>query len=436
MAAIYEEELVDKALKQQTTVYPVDVFISLAISKSIGLATGFLGDVVNIISPLMSASRLGLETLYLTSGVFFDASSLWTEGYDHTRTSALAVYFTRCKTDANNVCSNDSGKELYWQQHGENALRLFYSVLPDDKEELALDREEQYFAGLWDNYHEDIQAGGGLTLSRKQEDREVVKDIILAALQENKHILPNRVTNQAESPITMEALNPDGSVVSENVFYDKERERLVLLGDDAQISSLRVTGTESGTYNFSIFNQDDGAIVRLRAENIPVTIGSVHSYHLDWNKLADSQPGAVVLVDADGDGHYESKVVSDNTLTQEDYILQTQTAVDVDPDTLNLESKGKVITTYIELPEGYDVASIDVASVMLNETITAETKPTEIGDDDKDGIPDLMVKFDRAAVQNGLLESDGEATIEISGYLQAEDGEKIFRGRDSIRVKP
>jgi hypothetical protein len=69
--------------------------------------------------------------------------------------------------------------------------------------------------------------------------------------------------------------------------------------------------------------------------------------------------------------------------------------LDFDPNTLNTKSNGKYVTCYIELPEGFDPMDIDVATLMLNDAIPAEPKPTNIGDYDEDGIEDRMVKFDR-----------------------------------------
>jgi len=66
--------------------------------------------------------------------------------------------------------------------------------------------------------------------------------------------------------------------------------------------------------------------------------------------------------------------------------------VDIKPDTLNLKSKGKWITCYIELPEGYNVSDIDVSTVMLDGTILVDPAvPIQIGDCDNDSIPDLML---------------------------------------------
>jgi len=51
-------------------------------------------------------------------------------------------------------------------------------------------------------------------------------------------------------------------------------------------------------------------------------------------------------------------------------------------------------------------------------------------DHDGDGIPDLMVKFDREAVIE-LLEPGENVLVTISGNL---DGGLLFEGTDTIRV--
>jgi len=108
--------------------------------------------------------------------------------------------------------------------------------------------------------------------------------------------------------------------------------------------------------------------------------------------------------------------------------------VDIDPDSLNLKSNGKWITAYIELPEGYNVSDIDRATILLNDTIPVDQfwvdKPLEsvIGDYDEDGIPDLMVKFNKQDLIAIL--SSGEAIITITGDVNGIS----FEGSDTIRV--
>ncbi len=131
--------------------------------------------------------------------------------------------------------------------------------------------------------------------------------------------------------------------------------------------------------------------------------------------------------------------------------------IDIDPDTLNLKflesgnkcchgrsrSRGswrgneRGVTAYIELPEGQDVADVNVSTVLLNDTISAKLHPSDIGDYDNDGIPDLMVKFDRGDVidlvkaLNLNLSLPADIELTVSGSLT--EGTR-FEGSDTIRV--
>ncbi len=110
-------------------------------------------------------------------------------------------------------------------------------------------------------------------------------------------------------------------------------------------------------------------------------------------------------------------------------LLALLATVDFDPDTLNLKSKGQVVTAYIELPKGYDVKQIDIASIRLNGSVPALTKPTQVGDYDKDGVPDLMVKFNGDAVRSKLT-AGSQVIVTITGKVAGIS----FEGSDIIRV--
>jgi len=90
--------------------------------------------------------------------------------------------------------------------------------------------------------------------------------------------------------------------------------------------------------------------------------------------------------------------------------------IDINPDKLNLKSKGKWITVYIELPSKYDVNDIILDVILLNELISPEVRLYKIDDNDNDIIPDLMVKFDRHAVKS-YLEDTQFCEITITGKL-------------------
>lgn len=112
--------------------------------------------------------------------------------------------------------------------------------------------------------------------------------------------------------------------------------------------------------------------------------------------------------------------------------------IDLDPGTLNLGSSGRWVTCYIELPEGYDVAQIDGATVALEGIgacvdgqgwATAQANEGNIVDHDGDGVLERMVKFDRAKVQT-VVEAP-QTTVTIEGSLA---GGPDFEGTAVLRV--
>ncbi|UCE73498.1 MAG: SBBP repeat-containing protein [Methanomassiliicoccales archaeon] len=96
--------------------------------------------------------------------------------------------------------------------------------------------------------------------------------------------------------------------------------------------------------------------------------------------------------------------------------------IDIDPDTLNLKSKGRWITCYITLNEPYNVNDIEIDTILLEDTI-----PAEWGDIQGDT---LIVKFDRSDVEDML--SPGAYNLKVTGELT--DGTLFGGFSDEIRV--
>ena len=182
----------------------------------------------------------------------------------------------------------------------------------------------------------------------------------------------------------------------------------------------------------------------------PITFDASDSYDLDGNIVSYEW-------DWEGDGNFDESTdsatithtwnelysgtmvlrVKDNegaTSTDSAYVEvgagSLLAEVDINPDVLNLTSKGNWITSYIELPEGYAAENIDVSTVTLEGIIPAELSPIQVGDHDYDGIPDLMVKFDRQVLIGYLEGATGEVTLTLTGDV---DGNS-FEGSDTIIV--
>ena len=109
-------------------------------------------------------------------------------------------------------------------------------------------------------------------------------------------------------------------------------------------------------------------------------------------------------------------------------------AVEVDfdfaPNTLNLRSMGRWVSARLEPPAPFTPEDIDVGSIRLAGAIPVDLAgPVTMGDGDGNGVPDLTVKFDRAAVQAALAEGDS-VPVPISGEI----GDECFVGGDVARL--
>jgi hypothetical protein len=244
---------------------------------------------------------------------------------------------------------------------------------------------------------------------------------------------------EIKSPVKLSIYDSNGLVCGESdgianeqipfSIYDKITETAIIVFS-YDFYRYQVVGIDEGYYGFAVIAVAEENVTDFTATEIQTSPYETHQYTIDWDALSRGEEGATVQVDSDGDGIFERTIIADSELTHDEFMLQTATTIDFDPDTLNLKSKGKWVTTYIELPESYDVSYINVSTVVLNYQVHAEDHPTEIGDYDNDGIADLMVKFDRHAVEE-ILEVGEEVEVTVTGELI--DGTQ-FEGTDTIRV--
>src|SRR5262245_19166048 len=152
---------------------------------------------------------------------------------------------------------------------------------------------------------------------------------------------------------------------------------------------------------------------------------------------AGGDPNSVAIGDLNGDGKLD--LVTANSSSNTVSVLLNigagspllMVGVDITPNILNLNSMGRWVACYLEPPAPLTANQIGVGSVKLNGVVPVDpSATTAIGDHDGNGLPDLMVKFDRAAVELAVSEGDA-VTVTVTGTI---DG-RPFSGTDVIRVK-
>jgi hypothetical protein len=145
---------------------------------------------------------------------------------------------------------------------------------------------------------------------------------------------------------------------------------------------------------------------------------------------------SIAIADLDRDGRQD--VAMTNVSTNTVLVLLNLTppaplAIEFEstPGTLNLTAGGRWVTGFLEPAPPLAAGDIDVSSIRLNGTVPVDTAaPTALGDHDGDGVPDLMVKFDRVAVERTV--SEGESVpVTVTGTLD----DHPFAGADTIRVR-
>jgi hypothetical protein len=202
-----------------------------------------------------------------------------------------------------------------------------------------------------------------------------------------------------------------------------------------------------GPPNLSSYTGQPGDIITVWGGPDSATPGGTVKIY--WDIPMGPDAFLLNMINANPDGSYEADITLPQDTVGLHYIWVENTAtveyalsnglmlvepsiehaqVEIKPDTLNLKSYGKWITCYIELAEGYDVADIDVSTVLLNDEIHAVQHPTAIGDYDGDGSEDLMVKFPRSGLGN--YSPSDEVELTVSGTV----GSTQFEGSDNVRL--
>jgi len=98
------------------------------------------------------------------------------------------------------------------------------------------------------------------------------------------------------------------------------------------------------------------------------------------------------------------------------------------PKTLNLKSRGRVVTVVLDLPGGFDPADMELGALLLEGVLPIVTPPTP-----QCGTADLMVKFSRGGLIGVLRDTDrdhGTIALTMTGLVEAHP----FELRGTVRV--
>lgn len=125
------------------------------------------------------------------------------------------------------------------------------------------------------------------------------------------------------SPCDIAVYNPqskctgivDGNVKEEipNSFCIVDEKRVVIYNSTDKYSCTLI-GTDNGTYGLDIVSFKDFNTSIIQALDIPVTVGNVHQYTVDWYNLSKGEMGVFINIDNDNDGVFEKTIKTDNTM--------------------------------------------------------------------------------------------------------------------------
>lgn len=205
-------------------------------------------------------------------------------------------------------------------------------------------------------------------------------------------------------------LRPDGSTVSITLVDDGQHNDG--MADDGVYGATFSQYSDDGTYSFELVAQSVGGST-FSGEDVFIDAGNPSNARPVPDFVRIGTATAIVTA-------------------VPDFIVAT---VEIGPETINLKSRGRFVTAYLELPRGFAPEDIRVSTVSITAVdglpiapITARAKPTEIADFDNDGIGDLMVKFNRDAIQKVL--SPSMRTLRIEGFAS----NILFVGERAVAV--
>jgi hypothetical protein len=114
-----------------------------------------------------------------------------------------------------------------------------------------------------------------------------------------------------------------GSLTEEQIPLSHYLDGTVTIISPGDAYVWEVVGTGDGSYTFTVIRMVEGQSVAFHADGIPVAIGEVHRYVIDWEVLSQGGKGVTIEIDADGDGTFDRNAVVGAEATSHDFGSET-----------------------------------------------------------------------------------------------------------------
>ena len=152
---------------------------------------------------------------------------------------------------------------------------------------------------------------------------------------------------------------------------------------------------------------------------------------------AGTNPRSIAIADFNGDSRLDLAIANAGTNAVSVNLNRSGTpdaipiGFDLNPNTLNLTSRGLWTTGFLEPVPPFAAGDIDLASIRLNGTVPVDpSAPSAVGDHDDNGVSDRMVKFNRAALE-AIVPVGDHVPVTVTGMV----GGRFYSGTDTIRVR-
>jgi hypothetical protein len=99
-----------------------------------------------------------------------------------------------------------------------------------------------------------------------------------------------------------------------------EQSDIVVISSPSDSYRYEVISTGRGTYGLDIACIEGSQGMNFTATDIPVALGTVHEYIIDWDALSRGEEGVIVQVDSDGDGTIDYTLTAGSVLTGDEFM--------------------------------------------------------------------------------------------------------------------